>query len=99
MVKTIKKEKKTRKSLIHKLKNKRKNKRKKIYKRSIEMNKTCPSCNKMTLFVKGECIIDTYAWTYCMACKLNKTGFEKHLCNKVTGWQDVFCTIIDAHYN
>ena len=63
---------------------------------SICRHKSCPSCGESKLEIGGICADGKEVWTFCSSCELNKDGNEKHLCSHLTGWQDVFCTIVDS---
>lgn len=64
---------------------------------SISQHKNCPYCGLSTLQVTGTFTNRNKVWAYCIQCNLNKDGDETHTFSHLTGWEDVYCTIVDAN--
>ena len=60
---------------------------------TIMEHKKCPSCSSSRLEVFEN---NNQVWTWCSGCNLNKDGRESHIYTNLTGWQDVYYTIIDS---
>ena len=58
--------------------------------------KACPLSDcigNKTLVVKKA---NGYAWTFCTSCECSGNS-EKHKVSNLTGWEDVYYTIVDAN--
>ncbi len=65
----------------------------------ISRHKSCLSCGSSTLRANGTFSNGNKVWTYCTQCKLNENGGVNHTHTHLTGWEDVYSTLVDAYHD